>query len=587
MKIFNNSKFRKVLAFSMTYRFVMQWLISPILLFGMRRMLRFYNVQFLSTEALLDLMSKPGVWLFMIISLVIISYLLLIELAALTLLGEYDELTDSVFMTSHHRVMRLLKSSNILFVPLILIVLLGFHWGMNSMVSESLFIPEFIMDTIMKTPKFLNIYLLVLAVSFVLAFHWVFLFHGLFLGKLSIKESLQESYYHVKKHRLNFFMDSLIMNLKLGIFSFVIYGVLLALTIFGAYVIPPSFELSALSISIVFMFNKFYLLILITVGTSVNVMFLNKKYNEYGGEVAHMAIFHEPYKAKKHKLQFAIFMLLAFTIVLQSISAYHQTILYSSSDYLAHQIQVTSHRGNSSVAPENTVSAIKAAKKEKADYAEIDVQLTKDKEVVVIHDFTLKRLAHDSRSVKDVTLKEIKELEVGSWFSPEFKGEKIPTLKEVIEESGIDLHLNIELKPSGNADELAKAVVEILDEMKYNEFAVISSLDRQALHAVKKYNSNLQVGFIVPVALGKFENDDSLDFYSLEMSFMSKNLVQRIKDQGKEIHVWLVNSEEDMEKMQVWQVDNIITDNPMLAKKVLSTSVIEKGILELLTLLEI
>lgn len=115
---------------------------------------------------------------------------------------------------------------------------------------------------------------------------------------------------------------------------------------------------------------------------------------------------------------------------------------------------------------------------------------------------------------------------------------------------------------------------------------IISSLNKKALKEVNKINPDLEVGYIVPVALGQFEFEEAIDFYSLEMSFLTKDLVEKIKNQEKEVHAWTVNSEEDLKRMQKLQVDNVITDNPTLAKKVLASNTLEKGILEVLSFLE-
>lgn len=279
--------------------------------------------------------------------------------------------------------------------------------------------------------------------------------------------------------------------------------------------------------------------------------------------------------------------MIVLTLSIQGFGAYKTSLTFSRPDFLEHKTYITSHRGNSSVAPENTVSAIRAAKKERADAAEIDVQLTLDGQVVVIHDFNLSRLAGDSRRVVDLKLQELKELEVGSWFSEEFRGEKIPTLGEVIEESGNEILLNIELKPSNDEEKLARAVVDILENYDYFDHVIISSLNKDALLAVKSLKPSVDVGYIIPLALGNFDFNENIDFYSLEMSFVTKNLVEKLKNQDKEVHVWTVNSEEDLKKMQRLQVDNIITDNPVLAKKVLSTNLLEQGILEILSLLDL
>lgn len=165
----------------------------------------------------------------------------------------------------------------------------------------------------------------------------------------------------------------------------------------------------------------------------------------------------------------------------------------------------------------------------------------------------------------------------------EFKNERIPTLDEVIKESKNEIKLNIELKPTNVEKELAQAVIKVIEENDFVEQSVISSLNKEAIKIVKEIKPEIDVGYILPIALGQFEFEEKIDFYSLEMSFVTTNLVEKLKNQDKEVHVWTVNSEKDLKKMQRLQVDNVITDDPILAKKVMSTNILEKGILEVLT----
>lgn len=584
--LIQDKKFKNVVSFTVLYRLILHLFLSPIIYYFGKKLFHYHNVQYLSTETLLFLLSKVSVWLFIIISLVVLIYLLMIELSALTLLSQYDDVSKHVLTYSDLNLKDIFKTHNLIYLPILFMVLLGFHFGMNSVISDSLFVPEFIMDTVIKTPSYLYIYLFVLVISFIVGFHLVFVFQEIFVAGKSISSAIKSSIDRVRGNRLSFLKEAVKLNLKVFISSSLIYIILLVFTGLIIYIMPPFLSFSAISVSVLFIFNKIYLFFILCFSSSMTVMFLAKQYREFGGFVPKMEFIHREEKKSKI-LKYSFISLVLGSLILQTFGAYNRLVLYESVDFLADKIAVTSHRGNSSVAPENTLSAIKAAKKEKADFAEIDVQLTKDEKVVVIHDFSLKRLAHDSRKVKDLTLEEIKELEVGSWFSKEFYGEKIPTLEELIDVSGNDIRLNIELKPSGNADVLAKNVVEILNEKSYSDHVVISSLNLDALKMVKSYNPDLQVGYIIPLALGMFEPDEFIDFYSLEMSFVSKNLVNRLNAQGKEVHVWTVNSEEDLKRMQALRVDNIITDDPMLARKVLSTSIIEKGILELLELLDV
>src|SRR5262249_2835558 len=109
-------------------------------------------------------------------------------------------------------------------------------------------------------------------------------------------------------------------------------------------------------------------------------------------------------------------------------------------------VKVTAQRGHARAAPENTLSAVRAAIASGADYAEVDVQQTADGVVVLLHDRDLKRVAGVSRRLDELSYDEVRRLDVGSWFSPAFAGERVPTLVEVIDLCRGRIRLNIELK---------------------------------------------------------------------------------------------------------------------------------------------
>ena len=120
----------------------------------------------------------------------------------------------------------------------------------------------------------------------------------------------------------------------------------------------------------------------------------------------------------------ALLVILAISAVANWLELAHRNIVES--------VKVTAHRGSSARAPENTLSAVRQAITDGADFAEIDVQTTADGELVVLHDGDLMRMAGDSRRLRDLTLSQAKELDVGKKFNAEFLGERIPTLAEVI-----------------------------------------------------------------------------------------------------------------------------------------------------------
>lgn len=584
IELIKDKRFKSVLSFLIVYRFIMQLLVTPFLLYLGKLLMNYHKVQFMSTDKIIFLLSKPSVWIYILFGLGIMMFLLMLELSSVIVLSQYQDIDNSFLPFSLSKLKWAFRPRNLIFLPILMIVILGFHFGMTSMITDKFFIPEFILDTIIKTPSYMFLYTAISIIAFIVGFHLVFLFHNLFIGKKSFKKAVTESVSMVHGNRINFLISAVKIGVKVSVSSVIFYILSIFTAAFIIYLVPPFFKFNAISLTFLFVINKILVFLLVSSIAALNVMFITKKYQEYGGKLPPE---QETQLIKKSaKPKYILLALMLVTLIVQGFGAYQTTMSFDNPDFLEHKIYITSHRGNSSVAPENTIAAIRAAKDERADAAEIDVQLTSDGRVVVIHDFTLSRLARDPRRVVDLTLEELKELEVGSWFSEEFTGEKIPTLEQVIREAGATIKLNIELKPTDDEAELAKAVTDILDQNHYSERVVISSLNKQALKEVKQLKASLDVGYIIPIALGSFDFAEEIDFYSLEMSFLTKDLVEKIKNQGKEVHAWTVNSEEDLKRMQKLQVDNIITDNPILAKKVLSTNILEKGILEILSLLD-
>ena len=128
---------------------------------------------------------------------------------------------------------------------------------------------------------------------------------------------------------------------------------------------------------------------------------------------------------------------------------------------------VLAHRGYSAKAPENTMAAFELALAVGADGIELDVHMTRDGEIVVIHDDTLDRTTNGKGPVSDQTMAELRELDAGSWFSPEFAGERIPTLKLVLELiKDKDVLLNIEIKTGLGFQQLNEELVPLFGPIR-------------------------------------------------------------------------------------------------------------------------
>jgi glycerophosphoryl diester phosphodiesterase len=229
---------------------------------------------------------------------------------------------------------------------------------------------------------------------------------------------------------------------------------------------------------------------------------------------------------------------------------------------------ITAHRGASLAAPENSMAAFRAALDAGATYIELDVQQTRDGQVVVVHDGDLMRMAGDPRKVGELTVAEIRTIDIGRKYDARYTGETLPTLAEVIDLVRGRAKLNIELKYNVPDPGLAPAVVELLRRADFLDQAVITSLDYAALKQVASIEPRLRTGHIITASVGNVLRTEA-DFLSLNSAQASASLVRRAHRAGKDVHVWTVNQPEVMLRMIERGVDNLITDDPALVARVL------------------
>jgi len=165
--------------------------------------------------------------------------------------------------------------------------------------------------------------------------------------------------------------------------------------------------------------------------------------------------------------------------------------------------KVIAHRGASGYAPENTLKAFERAMEFKVDGIELDVHLSSDGHLIVCHDEKIDRTTNGNGFIKDLTLKEIKKFDAGSWFDSDFAGEQIPTLQEVFElVKRKGLLLNIELK-SGPIiyPDIEKKVIGLIEDYGYIDNTIISSFNHYSLVEVKKINRSIKTAPLYMAAI--------------------------------------------------------------------------------------
>ena len=232
---------------------------------------------------------------------------------------------------------------------------------------------------------------------------------------------------------------------------------------------------------------------------------------------------------------------------------------------------VTFHRGDCSVAPENTLPAFRSAILKGGDRIELDVQMTKDGVVMVTHDSSLKRCTGKNAKIYDLTYAEVEQLDAGSWFSTRFAGTKLPTFEQVLQLCQGRIGLNVEIKPNASTPTLEAETVRLLQEYGFDgSNCVITSQSYETLHKVKELAPDIPTGYILALGVGNYYDLPDADFFSVENTFITSGMVNQIHRRGKTISAWTIVREDDASHMLELGVDDLITDKPDMVQNLLA-----------------
>jgi glycerophosphoryl diester phosphodiesterase len=239
-------------------------------------------------------------------------------------------------------------------------------------------------------------------------------------------------------------------------------------------------------------------------------------------------------------------------------------------------VLVIAHRGFSGQAPENTLIAFKNAMDLGCDMIELDIHLSKDREVVVMHDDTLNRTTTGQGRIADFTLNELKKLDAGSWLGAQFSDERIPTLKEVLKLSKDKIPVNIEIKHSKEGkypiEELAEKALKEVKEVGMINQVNFFSFNSIALKRIRDKEPKAWVTLLYHEAW-KFPRDitkgEDYPILGLRDKHLTKEGIAQSHQQGLQVYVWTVDAPEEMEKFINWGVDGIITNHPDRLIKIL------------------
>ncbi|MBF7147034.1 glycerophosphodiester phosphodiesterase [Bacillus toyonensis] len=250
---------------------------------------------------------------------------------------------------------------------------------------------------------------------------------------------------------------------------------------------------------------------------------------------------------------------------------------YTKAINQSNHIKNIAHRGASAYAPEHTIAAYKLGQQLKGDYIEIDLQMTKDGHLVAMHDETVNRTTNGKGLVKEHTLEEMKQLNVGSFFNEkypnlakkEFENAKVPKLKEIIEMFGHNANYYIETKSPDEYPGMEEKLLEIIKYYQISDKVIIQSFSEESLQKIHSLHANIPLVQLLSYQKSVQLNELEIEKYKtyciglgMNYKYIDSAYVKKIKKHGLEVHPFTVDNEKDMKKLLSWGVDGMFTNYP-------------------------
>lgn len=236
---------------------------------------------------------------------------------------------------------------------------------------------------------------------------------------------------------------------------------------------------------------------------------------------------------------------------------------------------VFGHRGAMGHAPMNTTASFDLARSQGADGIELDVRLSRDGHLVVIHGDAVDATTDGQGKVSEMTLDQLKRLDAGAWYSDEFAGQRIPNLDEVFDAFGDDLLINVEIKsPRESVDRLEKRLADSVRRHNMRERIIVSCFDPVVLRQVKQMMPMVLMGFLyhpaMPAAhylpLKELWHEARHPWHEM----VDEGYMKWARAEGYYVNVWTVNDPLRAQELKRLGVNVIMTDDPAAIVSALS-----------------
>jgi len=575
---------KTLLQFEFFYRVIGLLVIFPIAQGLFQLSIRLSGYTYVTNLLLFTYLTRPSTIIILMLMLILISIYIVIEMIFLALIFDYGyhakEIQFRELITlGLRRVFDVIKRYRLRILGPALLFFLSVQLLHLSGIASTVNIPEEVLIEIHKY-VWLQIGFYGLAVIGVVIFiESIFTLNFYTIENMSTKLAFKESRRMLKKRRIEMVLEFIALNMLVNLLLYLFYAGLVLVV--GLFVSLTKGQVYTLGFILTIFYTLYSVIgfIATIILIPINYALISSWYyegRERLGVKPSMVTKRKKMKWINFKTKRARLITVAVSAVLLVLNLISVIAVVGTPKVqlqVFNYAEIIAHRGASWDAPENTLSAIELAIYQQADAVEIDVRETSDLIPILMHDPTLGRTTNDvlNRSVSSVSLSQMRLLDAGSWFSPEFEGEPVPTLEEALEVMAGRTKLFLELKTYSRSLELnAVALVETYGMINDTVFL---SFSREQIRRLKLINPDVSTLLLISTFYGDAEalaKARDIDSYGLSEFFFIRNpeFVDLVHQQNKKIYVWTVNSDNAIANVSSRDADGIITDRPLAAREI-------------------
>lgn len=567
--------------FELLYRMILYIILYPAQRAILLKALDLAGTTYISQENFTLLLHSPRSILMLLSALILLLFFIYLEITGLLLCFEAG--WEGRRITLRHLLVSTFKRSFRLFRPRNLLLfagllpLLALSWfRLSSSVLSSFQIPEFILEYIQADTFLYALYCLVLILANLYLFFYFFGLPETILHEKAFSKSLRSARSLLKGKRKRALAVFILCLLSLAFLAVAAAALLILILFAYAKFFYPASQAAFVFEEQCILWFQIGSILLEILSTAVILAVTLSLYHVYLGDTL-PAMQKLPFKASRifRKAAAALCTLAALLIFSETEYSGHLMIPADSS------VQIVAHRAGAGFAPENTAAALEESIRDGTDWAEIDVQQTKDGTLIIMHDSNFKRTAGLDQNVWDTDYETVQSLDAGSSFSPQFSGEPIPTLEDMLSRAQNRINLMIELKYTGHEDKLVEKTVSLIEKYHMEKQCMIVSMNLSLLKEVKQHTRRVKTGYVSALLVTDSYDLEYIDAYSVETTSLTFQMAADAHYQRKLIYAWTANSPKTMKKILSLQADGLITDNPLLARYYLEDSG-ENSLLDLL-----